>query len=171
MPEYLNTTNCIIILIILEKSNINKKDITKHNSMRTIKNIWILTESGTGVFFSDNSEQIKSHYFSMLLSALNSIANEISISGLTSFEFNKKTFNVLNRNGLLFVASSEKNFKKKNILQELESVASCFFEKYGENFVQSWDGDLEYCASFEEDLTRILPKQVQRIVEGLGWDY
>ncbi len=124
-----------------------------------------------GVFFSNKEEKVKSQFFAMLLSALNSFAEEISEAGLSNFEVNNNKYNILKKNGLLFVANSDKNIKKKNILKELEAVSENFFNTYGEDFIEKWDGNTDHCANFEENLERILPKQIRRIAEGLGWTY
>ncbi|MFX0070239.1 MAG: hypothetical protein ACFFAO_04025 [Candidatus Hermodarchaeota archaeon] len=138
--------------------------------MRLIKDLWIITKNGESVFYSNKNELMKSHFIAILMSTINSIANNISESDLSSVKFNDNIYNILIRNGLLFVANSKVEQKKRGILQELEAVSDFFFKKYGDDFIKIWDGKTEFCIDFENDLENLLPKDVQRIVNGFGWD-
>jgi hypothetical protein len=139
--------------------------------MRIIEDLWIITEDGETIFYSNKHEPMKSNLLAMLMSAINSIAHKISESTLSSVKFNNNKYNLLIRNGLLFVASSNLELKEKGILQELESISDCFFKKYGNDFIKNWDYNIGSCVDFETDLERVLPKNIQRIVDGFGWDH
>ncbi len=118
--------------------------------MRAIKELWILLENGVGIFYSNKKDELKNQFLSMLLSAMNSMAQEINNSNLSSLEFKDYKYNILRKSKLLFVAKSDLRAKQKNILKELEDLSNNFLHRYGENFAQSWDGNSDCCADFEK---------------------
>ncbi|MBD3255897.1 MAG: hypothetical protein GF383_12445 [Candidatus Lokiarchaeota archaeon] len=151
---------------------IKKYLITYFNfqSMRKINDLWILTENGESVFYSNKKEPMESHFLAMLMSAVNSIANKLSKTDLTSIEFDDNKYNLLKRNGLLFVGRAEINTRKKSISKELQFISDCFFEKYGEDFINKWNSNAEYCVDFEKHLENVLPGEIERLSKGFGWD-
>ncbi len=138
--------------------------------MRVINNLLILTENGSEIFSLNKNEEEKSHIFSMLLSAMDSFAREIGDSKLTSLNFKNDKYSVLRKKTLLFVAKSEKKTRNKVILRELEEISDNFFDRYGEEYFKNFNGDIECCAGLEEDSKHFMPNELQKIVEGLGWD-
>lgn len=114
-----------------------------------IRDLWILTETGIVIFHREFDQKIEEQLFGGMLSALNSFAEAISEGGLSSFEIAGTRFSILKKKSCLIIANSSKNVKKKKVLNELGVIADQFCERFPEEFILNWNGDISLFESFE----------------------
>jgi hypothetical protein len=134
---------------------------------KVIRDLWILTEDGTAVFSRIYEQELKVQLFAMLMSALNSFAMEISTTGISNFELNNVRFDILKKNKMLFIATSSPKFKKKFILNELEIISKQFFEKYGYDISNNWDGEISKFTDFIKVVNKSVEKRVQSFLDNI----
>lgn len=132
-----------------------------------IRDLWILTEDGTAVFSRIYDQDLKVQLFAMLMSALNSFAMEISATGISNFELNNMRFDILKKNKMLFIATSSPKFKKKFILNELEIISKQFFELYGSDISNNWDGEISIFTDFIKVVNKSVEKRVQSFLDNI----
>ena len=125
--------------------------------LNVIQDLWVITEGGITVFQKIHNTQVGDQLFGMLMSALDSFAHEMSENGLTGFKMNRLHFNLLRKNGLIFVASSSIKINQKKIIGELKFVMNQFFENYPEEKFIDWNGDINIFTDFEQIICK--PKQ------------
>ena len=129
--------------------------------VKVIQDLWILTEDGIGVFSRIQDEKLNEQLFSMLLSALNSFAEEISSGGLSNFELSNKRFSIVKRNSFIFVVSSSPKTKEKKAIEELETIIRKFFNKYGEK-LKNWNSNISIFDGFEADIDDSLEDTIKK---------
>jgi len=129
--------------------------------VKVIQDLWILTEDGIGVFSRIHDEKLNDQLFSMLLSALNSFAEEISTGGLSNFELSNKRFSIVKRNKFIFVVSSSPKTKEKKAIEELDVIISKFFDKYGET-LKKWNNNISIFEGFESDIDDSLEDTIKK---------
>ncbi len=134
---------------------------------KVIHDLWILTEDGTAVFSRIYDQELEVQLFAMLMSALNSFAMEISTTGISNFELNNMRFDILKKKKFLFIATSSPKFKKKFILNELEIISKQFFEMYGTDISNNWDGDVSKFTDFIEVVNKSVEKRVQSFLDNI----
>ena len=134
---------------------------------KVIRDLWILTEDGTAVFSRIYDQELEVQLFAMLMSALNSFAMEISATGISNFELNNIRFDILKKKRLLFIATSSPKFKKKFILNELEIISKQFFELYGVDISNNWDGEISKFTNFTEVVNKSAEKRVQSFLDNI----
>ncbi len=132
-----------------------------------IRDLWILTEDGTAVFSRIYDQDLKVQLFAMLMSALNSFAMEISATGISNFELNNMRFDILKKNKMLFIATSSPKFKKKFILNELDIISKQFFELYGSDISNNWDGEISKFTDFIKVVNKSVEKRVQSFLDNI----
>jgi len=59
---------------------------------KVIQDIWIISDAGTVLFHRVFDKKVDEQLFGALMSALNSFAEQISTSGLSSFELEDKKY-------------------------------------------------------------------------------
>ncbi len=123
--------------------------------VRILRDIWIITEAGTVVFSRVYDESLKEQFFGMIMSAINSFAQEIATGGLNNFEMSNKRFSLYKKNSFIFIGSSAPGKKEKKALGELEKIATKFFQLYGEELFRNWDGNIDMFDNFADELTRL----------------
>jgi hypothetical protein len=127
-----------------------------------IQDIWIIAESGVVVFHRVFDEHLDAQLFGGLMTALTSFAEKLSKGGLTNFELNSKRFSVIKKRGFLFIANSSKTFKIKKVVQELDSIMNRFFEKYPEEVLYKFDGNIKQFIDFEKEIENSLQKTIRK---------
>ena len=121
-----------------------------------IEDIIILTKSGITLFQKMRNGQIENQLIGMMMSALNNFAIHLSKGeGISGFEISKLRFTIINKNNLLFVASSSKNSKEKKILKELEYLSKKFFEFYPKEILNNLLIDVDNFSDFEDKINHI----------------
>ncbi|MBN1801221.1 MAG: hypothetical protein JW891_06915 [Candidatus Lokiarchaeota archaeon] len=132
-----------------------------------IQDIWILTESGVAVYQKVFDKKLDEQLFAMLMSALNSFAEEISEGGLSNFEIKDKRFSIIKKNCFLFIATSSPKLKDKKVMVELENVSKKFFERYPEEVLCNWNNDIEFFSDFDDFFTQSTEKRVQSFFDNM----
>ena len=128
---------------------------------KLIQDLWILTEEGIGVFSRIHDEKLNDQLFSMLLSALNSFAEEISTGGLSNFEVSNKRFSIVKRNSFIFVVSSSPKTKEKKAIDELEIIINKFFHKYTVA-LKNWNNNIAIFDGFESEIDDSLEDTIKK---------
>ncbi|KKN26871.1 hypothetical protein LCGC14_0870260, partial [marine sediment metagenome] len=98
--------------------------------VQLIKDLWILTESGTTVFSRVLDPRINPQLFGALMSAINIFAEKLGKGGISNFEVSKIKFSIIKEKNFLFVVTSSKTIKSKKIYNELKYISTRFFELY-----------------------------------------
>ncbi len=134
-----------------------------------IEDIWILTDCGVAVFQKVGNKKLDEQLFAMLMSALNSFAEELAEGGLSNFEIKDKRFSIVKKNNFLFIATSSPKIKDKKVMTELDIVSNKFFERYPEDVICNWNNDIEFFADFDEVLTQTqnAEKRVQSFFDNM----
>jgi hypothetical protein len=130
-----------------------------------------MKSTGIVLFHRTFDKGVKPELFGMLMSALNSFANELSKTGLTNFELDKKRFTIKKVEDYLFIANSSRKHKMKKVNREMESLATKFFEIYDSELLKNFDGDmscLESCETcFRAEIKDSLEEPVKKFWEGI----
>ena len=92
--------------------------------------------------------------FGMMMSALNSFAQELADSGISSFEISQLRFSILIKHNLMFVGSSLKKTKEKKVIRELSLIIDKFFENYPKQDYNDWVGDVTIFNDFNDILRK-----------------
>ncbi len=127
---------------------------------KLLRDLWILTESGTTVYSRVIDPRVNPQIFGALMSALNTFAEKLSEGGISNFELSNMRFSIIKRNNFLFVANSSSKIKLKKIIKELQDISEKFFALYPEEMLKKWDGDIglfdnfvtSIKTSFEDDI-------------------
>lgn len=120
--------------------------------VKVIRDLWILTESGTTVYSRVIDPRVNPQLFGALMSALNTFAQKLTEEGITNFELSKIRFSIVKSNKFLFVASSSNKVKAKKIFNELRGISDKFFELYPEETLKKWDSDVGLFDTFENSI-------------------
>jgi hypothetical protein len=125
--------------------------------VKVIEDLWILNDEGILLFNRFYKENINPDLFGAIMSTFYSYSKEISDgTGLLSFEFNTKKFNLMKKENLIYVAGSSinKENKKNDILikKELEIIANKFINFYTLEFLRNWQGDTAIFSNFQSQI-------------------
>ena len=133
-----------------------------------LQDLWILTDNGIAVYQRVYDNKLDEQLFAMLMSALNSFAQELSKEGLSNFEMSNKRFSIIKRNNFLFIASSDsKRTKEKKVFTELELIAKKFFQLYPQEVLDNWDSDIELFSDFGKEIEESVEKKVQGFLDNI----
>ena len=124
--------------------------------VKVLRDLWILTVSGTTVYSRVIDPRVNPQLFGALMSALNTFAQKLTEEGMSNFELGKIRFSIVKRNKFLFVASSSNKIKAKKIFNELRNVSDKFFELYPEEALKKWDSDVGLFDTFEDSIKNSL---------------
>ena len=119
-----------------------------------LNDILIITESGKVVASKVNNPQIEEQLFGMLMSALTSFAQELTHEQLKCLEFSNLRFDLIKKNGFIFLASSSRKIKHKKVLRVLDHVIDLFFEHYPQEELIKWDGSVNIFQELEDYITK-----------------
>ena len=133
--------------------------------MKSIEDLWILTNTGVVVFNHVTDVQLQSQLFGALMSALNSFAEQLAEGGLSNFELSEKRFIIMKKNEFLFVASTTKKVKEKTVIDQLDNIANNFFEKYSD-ILKNWDQDISVFSDFKQEIESALNANVKKFWKG-----
>jgi len=129
---------------------------------KLLQDIWILAESGVVVFDRVFDEKVNAQLFGGLMSALNTLAEQLSKGGLSNFQLSNKRFSVIKKNQFVFIASSSKDSNLKKVDQELMNVANRFFELYPKDLLSLPNGDVSPFQDFEKEIENSLEDIVRK---------
>jgi hypothetical protein len=129
--------------------------------VKVIRDLWILTESGTTVYSRVIDPRINPQLFGALMSALNTFAERLSEGGMSNFELSNIRFSIVVRNHFLFVASSSNKIKSKKVFKELKTISDTFFELYPEEMLKKWDSDIGAFHAFENAIKNSLANDLK----------
>ena len=120
--------------------------------VQLIKDLWILTESGTTVFSRVLDPRINPQLFGALMSAINIFAEKLGKGGISNFEVSKIKFSIIKEKNFLFVVTSSKTIKSKKIYNELKYISTRFFELYPKEMLKKWNSDVGLFATFSHSI-------------------
>lgn len=138
--------------IILHRFNNSK--VEGKQLFDILKDILIITESGKVIASKISNPQIEEQLFGMLISAISSFARELTHQELNCLEFSNLRFDILKKNGFLFLASSSRQIKHKRVLRIIDHVIELFFERYPVRELNKWDGSINIFRELEEYITK-----------------
>jgi len=73
---------------------------------------------------------------------------------------------MIKRKGLIFVASSNPRAKKKKVLEELNTIAEKFLNKYSK-ILEDWNLDISHFADFSQVIADSLEIALQKLKHAL----
>ncbi|TFF87277.1 MAG: hypothetical protein EU550_03535 [Promethearchaeota archaeon] len=130
---------------------------------KLLQDIWVLIQdSGVVLYHRVFDEKVDVQLFGGLMSALNSFAEVLSKEGLTSFELSSKKFSILKRKNILFIGNAPKDVKDRKIVEELNNIADKFFEIYGRDISEYFDGDITVFKDFENKIKNSLEDTIKK---------
>jgi len=116
-----------------------------------VQDLWILLNSGQVLYNRVFEEKIDPNLFCAMMSVLEIMAQELSEGGLTNFEMNNKSFSLLKKNDILFIASYTNKNKENRVNKELELIVKKFFKLYDLNLL-TFAGEITKFKDFEEEI-------------------
>ncbi|KKM74249.1 hypothetical protein LCGC14_1402270 [marine sediment metagenome] len=129
---------------------------------KLIQDIWILRVSGIVVFHRVFNPHLDAQLFGGLMTSLNFFAEELSTGGLSNFELSNKRFSIIKKNKFLFIANSSKDKKAKKVQQELNAIVTKFFEKYSEDILCDFSGNINTFSDFDEEIENSLEGTIRK---------
>jgi len=124
--------------------------------VKVIEDLWILNDAGILLFNHFYEEAVNPDLFGAIMSIFHTNSKEISNgTGLLSFEFITKKFNIMKKENLIFIAGSPIKENKKNntlIKKELEIIANKLINLYSLEFLRNWKGDTTFFSDFESQI-------------------
>jgi hypothetical protein len=123
---------------------------------KLLRDLWILTESGTTVYSRVIDPRVNPQIFGALMSALNTFAEKLTEGGISNFELSNIRFFIIKRNHFLFVANSSSKIKIKKVQKELDDISEKFFALYPEEMLKKWDSDVGLFDNFVNSITNSL---------------
>jgi len=103
---------------------------------KILRDLWILTESGTTICSRVIDPRVNPQIFGALMSALNTFAENLSEGGISNFELRNIRFSIIKKNHFLFVANSPNKIKVKKVQNELNNISEKFFSLYPEEMLK-----------------------------------
>ncbi len=135
---------------------------------KILQDIWIINNSGIVIYNRVFEEKIDAQLFGALMTALNNFAKELVNEGLSSFNLKKKRYSFAKRNNLLFIVSSDKKYKEKNVHKELEILIDAFFKNYEEE-LEDWKGEIDIFSDFEKIFHESLEDPIKKLEQGFWY--
>ncbi len=123
---------------------------------KLIRDLWILTESGTTVYSRVIDPRVNPQLFGALMSALNTFAEKLTEGGISNFELSNLRFSILKKNHFIFVANSSSKIKIKKVQKELDDVSENFFALYPEEMLKKWDSNVGLFDTFTTSIKKSL---------------
>ncbi|HMF32670.1 MAG TPA: hypothetical protein VKK79_14700 [Candidatus Lokiarchaeia archaeon] len=97
-----------------------------------IDDFYVILKSGICIFAKTRHERIDPNAFSGLMTALNTISNELFNSNMTSFFMGKSKYTTIFERGIYFIARTDDEVPDQDIFEQLEQMKNIFFEYTGE---------------------------------------
>ena len=129
--------------------------------VKVIRDLWILTESGTTVYSRVIDPRVNPQLFGALMSALNTFAEKLTEGGVSNFELSQIRFSIVKKNHFLFVANSSNKVKAKKVFNELKTISDTFFELYPDEMLKKWDSDIGAFNTFEKAIKNSLENKIK----------
>ncbi len=123
---------------------------------KLLRDLWILTESGTTVYSRVIDPRVNPQIFGALMSALNTFAEKLTEGGISNFELSNIRFAIIKRNNFLFVANSSSKIKIKKVQKELDNISEKFFALYPEEILKKWDSNVGLFDNFVNSIRNSL---------------
>ena len=117
--------------------------------MKSLNDLWILTDTGAVVFKKNGESVANEQFFGMILSVINTFAEQLATGGLSSFELGPKRFYMAQKNNFIFIGSALLKNKDKNAKKELQEIIKLFFKTFPEDIADKWGGNLSLFSDFE----------------------
>ena len=95
-----------------------------------LQDIWIINFSGIVLYYRSYNKKIDAQLFGGLMSAISKLAESISDTSITSIAFGNKSYGVLKKENILFIANSNEDIDSKTINYELKIIAYKFLNLY-----------------------------------------
>jgi hypothetical protein len=130
---------------------------------KVIRDFWIISEGGIVVFSRVYDKTLDEQLFGGLLTALNSLAEEIAQEGISNFELSEMRFTILKKAQFIFIANSDKKIKPKRVLQELRAVIEKFFASYSQEIIDNWDNDVSIFSDFDKEIEDSLDDPIKKM--------
>ena len=128
---------------------------------KILRDLWILTESGTTICSRVIDPRVNPQIFGALMSALNTFAENLSEGGISNFELRNIRFSIIKKNHFLFVANSPNKIKVKKVQNELNNISEKFFSLYPEEMLKKWDSDVGIFDSFISSIKNSLNNDIK----------
>jgi len=128
---------------------------------KVLRDLWILTASGTTVYSRVIDPRVNPQLFGALMSALNTFAEKLTNEGMTNFELSNIRFSIVKQNKFLFVASSSNKIKAKKVFNEIRTVSTKFFELYPEEMLENWDSNIDLFDNFLDAIKNSLENETK----------
>lgn len=129
-----------------------------------LQNVWILTRTGATLFSRELNSTFDEQYFGMFMSALNTYAEAFVGGGISSLEISDIRFSFVIKNGLIFVGTSPIKTKERKVFQEIEFIKNKFFNMYGTDVLDKFDGDLSQFDGFEKEIKSLFEDNLQNFL-------
>lgn len=126
---------------------------------KVLRDLWILTASGTTVYSRVIDPRVNPQLFGALMSALNTFAEKLTNEGMTNFELSNIRFSIVKQNKFLFVASSSNKIKAKKVFNEIRTISTKFFELYPEEMLENWDSNIDLFDNFLDAIKNSLENE------------
>ncbi|MFX1592612.1 MAG: hypothetical protein ACFFCL_07960 [Promethearchaeota archaeon] len=119
-----------------------------------LEDFWILTKTGALIYHYLAKTTYDKQFFGMILSAINSFAEQISNGGLSSFELANKRFSFIEKNEIIFLGCSVLSLKEKAAKKELHEIIKLFFKLYPKDVMNNWDGEIGMFSTFKSEIEK-----------------
>jgi hypothetical protein len=123
--------------------------------MPVVDEFYIIAESGLCYYSKSRRKEIDQTFFSALLSALNTLSEEIASKGIDSLVLQKEKFTISKLGHLMFIIRTVQKTKDTEIRKELAEMKQIFLQFFSPSELEAnWDGDI--------NRFRILDKEYDR---------
>ena len=119
-----------------------------------LQDILIITKIGNVLISKIKNPQIEKDLLGKLVSALDTFCEDLSNEELRQFEFSNLRFDLIKRNDIIFLGSSSKDVKHKKVVKVLRYIIDLFFERFPEDYLNNWDGNIDLFRELEEYITK-----------------
>jgi hypothetical protein len=127
-----------------------------------LQDILIITDAGKVVASKVKNEFIEEQIFGMLISALSSFAHQFSRGHLNNIEFRNLRFDLVRKQGFIFLGTSSRKIDHHKVIRTLENVAELFFQYYPN--LEQWDGNLNIFQDLEKYLNKSRDEMIIELI-------
>ena len=119
-----------------------------------LQDILVITRIGKVLISKIKNPQIEKDLLGKLVSALDTFCEDLSHEELRQFEFSNLRFDIIKKKDIIFLGSSSKNVKHKKVLKVLRYIIDLFFERYSEEYLNNWNGNIDLFRELEEYIAK-----------------
>ena len=124
--------------------------------VKIIQDLWIILKSGVVIFNRVFNSHLDAAITGSLMSAISIYSEHLAEGGLSSFEIAGLRFTILKKDILMFVGSTSKEIKAKKVSKELQTISRRFSELYNDEFLESWNSEINVFRDFKDKIADIL---------------